>query len=189
MQYLLFDDMTQCTASEVEHLLPLVSEQRREQALRYTSLRHQYTCLKSYCMLLELLHTTAPLTFFYNKYGRPSLPGFPHFSISHCPAAIAVVVSEQPIGIDIECIRHAKPALIKRTMNAKEQAIIAQSACPDEAFIRFWTQKEAVAKLRGTGLISDIPSLLDTAQDILLSTQTNTEKNYVWSIAAYPENL
>lgn len=188
MHYLLFDDMTQCTAAEVERLLPLVSVQRREQALRYTSLLHQYTCLKSYCMLRELLHTSAPLTFSYNEHGQPSLPDSPYFSISHCPSAIAVVVSEQPIGIDVERIRIIKPALIKRTMNSKEQSDIAQSVHPDETFIRLWTQKEAVAKLYGTGLITNIPTLLSDAQNVTLQTFTRPEKGYVWSIATYQES-
>ncbi len=188
MQYLLFDNMAQCTPAEVERLLPLVSEQRREQALHFVSTLHRYTCLRSYLMLQELLHTNQSLTFTYNDYGQPSLPGLSHFSISHCPNAIAVVVSERPIGIDVERIRTARPALIKRTMNLQEQADIAQSTNPDEAFIRFWTQKEAVAKLRGTGLITDIPTLLSDAQNVTLQTFTRPEKGYVWSIATYRES-
>ncbi len=187
MQYRLFDDMAQCTVAEVERLLPLVSPQRREQALRYASTLHRFTCLRSYLMLQELLHTSAPLTFTYNEYGQPSLPEQPFFSISHCPNAIAVATHEYPIGIDIERIRTTKPALIQRTMNAEEQAAIAQSACPDEAFIRFWTQKEAVAKLRGTGLITDIPTLLEHTDNIMLQTFSRPEKGYVWSVATYQD--
>ena len=42
MIYRIFDDMEQCTAEEVARLLPLVSDQRREQALRFSHLFGQY---------------------------------------------------------------------------------------------------------------------------------------------------
>ena len=58
MLYKIFSDMTECSEQEVARLLPLVSEQRREQALRYTHTFGQYCCLKSYEMLTALLAST-----------------------------------------------------------------------------------------------------------------------------------
>ena len=46
MLYRIFDDMTQCSEQEVARLLPLVSDQRREQALRYKHTFGQYCCLQ-----------------------------------------------------------------------------------------------------------------------------------------------
>ena len=113
MLYQIFDDMTQCSEQEVARLLPLVSAQRREQALRFTHLFGRYCCLKSYEMLQQLLasapyplHSTP--TFLYNEYGAPSIKNGPYFSISHCKSGIAVAVSKQPIGIDIETVRPLK---------------------------------------------------------------------------------
>ena len=51
----LFDDMSQCTDAEVERLLPLVSAQRREVALRFKFTFGRFTCLKSYVMLQQLV--------------------------------------------------------------------------------------------------------------------------------------
>ena len=55
MLYRIFDDMTQCNEQEVARLLPLVSAQRREQALGYKHTFGQYCCLQSYKMLCDLL--------------------------------------------------------------------------------------------------------------------------------------
>ena len=52
---MLFDNMSQCTDSEVERLLPLVSAQRREVALRFRFTFGRFTCLKSYVMLQQLV--------------------------------------------------------------------------------------------------------------------------------------
>jgi hypothetical protein len=43
----IFDDMAQVTEAEVQRMLPLVDEQRRNEALRYKHLFGQFACLKS----------------------------------------------------------------------------------------------------------------------------------------------
>ena len=201
MLYRIFDDMTQCSEQEVARLLPLVSAQRREQALRYKHTLGQYCCLQSYKMLCELLaewgrahHTPYTLhptlytlhptpTFLYNDYGAPYIEGGPHFSISHCKRGIAVAVSENPIGIDIEAIRSFKPELMRKTMNEDEQQRITSSATPDQEFIRLWTQKEALLKLQGTGIISDLHHVLTHAQDVSWTEISPLDKGYICTIA------
>ena len=204
MLYRIFDDMTQCNEQEVARLLPLVSAQRREQALGYKHTFGQYCCLQSYTMLCDLLaewgrvhptplhptlYTLHPTpytlhpTFLYNDYGAPYIEGGPHFSISHCKRGIAVAVSENPIGIDIESIRTFSPELMRKTMNEDEQLRITSSAIPEVEFIRFWTQKEALLKLQGTGIISDLHHVLTHAQDVSWTEMSPLEKGYICTIA------
>ena len=188
MQFLIFDDMNQCTEQEVARLLPLVSEQRRQQALSYKHLMGQFCCLKSYEMLMQLLNPSfytlyvTPYTFLYNEYGHPRIEGGPCFSISHCKNAIAVAISETPIGIDIEHLRTAKPELVERTMNEQEQQQIWESENPNWAFTRLWTRKEAVLKMQGTGIIDEIKNTLVSIEKIDLQTKVNIEKQYAVSI-------
>ena len=192
MLYRIFDDMTHCSEKEVARLLPLVSAQRREQALRYKHTFGQYCCLQSYKMLCELLAEWSrvhqlPINqqpiFLYNDYGAPYIEGGPHFSISHCKRGIAVAVSENPIGIDIEAIRSFKPELMRKTMNEDEQLRITSSAIPEVEFIRFWTQKEALLKLQGTGIISDLHHVLTHAQDVSWTEISPLDKGYICTIA------
>ena len=192
MLYRIFDDMTQCSEQEVTRLLPLVSAQRREQALRYKHTFGQYCCLQSYKMLCELLAEWSrvhqlPINqqpiFLYNDYGAPYIEGGPHFSISHCKRGIAVVVSENPIGIDIESIRSFKPELMRKTMNEDEQLRITYSVIPEVEFIRFWTQKEALLKLQGTGIISDLHHVLTHSQNVSWTEITHQSPDYICTIA------
>lgn len=192
MLYRIFDDMTQCSEQEVARLLPLVSAQRREQALRYKHTFGQYCCLQSYKMLCELLAEWSrvhqlPINqqpiFLYNDYGAPYIEGGPHFSISHCKRGIAVAVSENPIGIDIESIRSFKPELMRKTMNEDEQLRITSSAIPEVEFIRLWTQKEALLKLQGTGIISDLHHVLAHVQDVFWTEISPLDKGYICTIA------
>ena len=187
--------MEECTAEEVERMLPLVSAERREQALKYKHTLGQFCCLKSWLMLEELLLTTTKLAqnqhlipmklrnpWVYNEHGKPFLPEGPYFSISHCKEGIAVSIDEQPIGIDIEGIRHADQDLVERVMNENER-----EKMDDRQFTRLWTQKEAVLKAQGTGICSfeqlqtvliDPPYQIDTVE---------TEK-YIYSIAYKSSN-
>ena len=185
--------MTQCSEQTVARLLPLVSQQRREQALRYKHTFGQYCCLQSYKMLCELLAEWSrvhqlPINqqpiFLYNDYGAPYIEGGPYFSISHCKRGIAIAVSENTIGIDIEVIRTFNPDLMRKTMNEDEQLRITSSAIPEVEFIRFWTQKEALLKLQGTGIISDLHHVLTHAHDVSWTEISPLDKGYICTIAS-----
>ena len=192
MQYRIFDDMTQCSAQEVARLLPLVSAQRREQALRYTHTFGQYCCLKSYEMLTALLAST-PYTlhstpsFLYNEHGAPYLAVGPYFSISHCKQGIVVAVSETPIGIDIEAIRPLNEGLVQKAMNPQEQVQIAAAANPEQEFIRLWTRKEAYVKMLGTGIISDMHQILQDTEALQWHEIVDINKGYICTIVTKNE--
>lgn len=182
----IFDDMSQVTDDEVKRMLPLVDERRRNEALRYKHLFGQYSCLKSWLMLQELLKPLGinDLECSFNEHGKPFLKHHPdvHFNLSHCKNGIAVAVDNAPIGIDIECYRNIDDALIRKTMNDNEIALIESAPDPLETFIAFWTKKEAVLKLRGTGISTDLYQTLDGI-GYRLETHINKEKHYAWSVA------
>lgn len=205
--FLLFDDMSQCTDTEVERLLPLVSAQRREVALRYKFTFGRFTCLKSYMMLQQIVQETLTETderwlplqqqlkewngnFVYNEHDKPfmqnalgeRIEGI-DFSISHCKNAIAVVLSDCPVGVDVESFRHVEEPLLKRTMNPEEQEEVRTAADSTEAFTRLWTRKEAVLKLRGTGLVDNLHEVLTNIEDIQLETVINKNRQYACTLA------
>ena len=202
-----FDDMSQCTDSEVERLLPLVSAQRREVALRHKFTFGRITCLKSYVMLQQLVQEVLaeaderwlPLqlrlkewngNFVFNEHDKPFLQNASgeriegiDFSISHCKNAIAVALSDRPVGVDVESFRHAEEPLLKRTMNPEEQTEVRTATDPAEAFTRLWTQKEAVLKLRGTGLVDNLHEVLTNLENIQLETTINKNRQYACTLA------
>ena len=182
----IFDGMDQVSEETIAELLPLASDQRREQALSYKHLFGQFACLKSYVMLRELLEQQGlshPFIFAQNEHGKPYLKDHPdvHFNLSHCKNGIMVAVSNQPIGVDIESYRNVSDSLIRYTMNEAEQHIIQTSDDPIRTFTEYWTKKEAVFKLRGTGITKDLHCLLDGGE--LVETFVNTDKQYAYSIA------
>lgn len=187
----IFDDMTQVTETEVQRMLRLVDEQRRQEALRYRHLFGQFACLKSWLMLKGLLKPLGinDLKMDFNAHGKPFLIHRPdvHFNLSHCKNGIAVAVDFTPIGIDIESFRKTDLALILKTMNPAEAEWTLASTDPTVAFTQYWTKKEAVLKLRGTGLVDDLHGVLD-GEGYRLETYINKEKRYALSIA-FSHNL
>ena len=175
--------MEECTETEVQRLLPLVSAQRREQALKYKHVLGQFCCLKSWLMLYEEIRELGIRElgdFRYNEHGKPYLEHGPYFSISHCKEGIAVVIDETPVGIDIEHIRHADEDLIARVMNEEERLAIRELGM--RAFTRLWTQKEAIVKAEGTGIVS-FEQLQKTLEIGDWRLDTVEKEKYIYSIA------
>ena len=93
-----------------EAALPLLSEQRREQTLKFKHLLGRKTCAAAYLLLCEALRKEYGITekpiFEYGKHGKPFIIGYPdiHFNISHCREAVLCVVSSRPVGVDVSAI-------------------------------------------------------------------------------------
>lgn len=181
MKLVVFDRIAECTEAEVQRLLPQVSPQRREQALRYRHTFGQFCCLKSWLMLAELVGEMPDWQ--YNEHGKPYIADGPYFSISHCKQAVAVAVADRPIGIDVENIRHAEAYLITRTMNAAEQKQIAEAEDQDRAFTSLWTRKEAVVKAQGVGIESFEQLQRIRNQESEFRIETIEKEKYIYSIA------
>ena len=147
-----------------------ISEQRREQALKFKFEQGQRLCVLAYQLLKQGLREVYGITenpvFEYNEHDKPSIVGHPeiHFNLSHCKEAAACVVSDQPVGIDVESIREYKEPLAHYAMNDEEVRHIEASDNPASTFIRLWTMKEATLKLIGTGISDDLKTAIDHEQ-------------------------
>ena len=182
----LFDDMSQVTESAVQRMLTLVDTQRCQEALRYKHLFGQFACLKSWLMLQDLLKPLGiiDLSMGRNVHGKPFLVHHPqvHFNLSHCQNGLAVAVDFSPVGIDIERFRAPSLALLERTMNPAEAEWILASSDPIETFTQYWTRKEAVVKLRGTGITDELHDILD-GNGYRLETHVNRDLRYALTVA------
>ena len=153
---------------DLEAALGEISAQRREQALKFRHEQGQRLCVLAYQLLKQGLREAYGITenpvFEYNEHGKPSIVGHPeiYFNLSHCMEAAVCVISDHPVGIDVESIREYKDSLVRYTMNDAEIQQIESAENPASAFIRFWTMKEATMKLIGTGISNDMKTVIDT---------------------------
>lgn len=167
--------------------LPLLSEQRRQQALKFKFEQGRKTCAAAYLLLCEGLRKeygiTEPPVFEYGEHGKPFIVGRPdiHFNMSHCREAALCVLADRPVGADIESIRQYKDSLARYTMSDEELQRIASAERPDVEFTRLWTMKEAVLKRSGEGLRTDMKTVLKDA--VGLTTVVNIKRGYMYSVA------
>lgn len=164
--------------------LPLLSEQRREQCLKFRHEQGRKTCAAAYLLLCEALRKEYGFTelpvFEYGEHGKPVIVGHPdiHFNLSHCREAAICVVSNQPVGVDIETIRPFKESLARYVMNDDELQQINGSALE---FTKLWTRKEAAVKRSGHGINNEMKHVLE-GLPFEIETTVCVDKNYVFSV-------
>lgn len=86
--------------------------------------------------------------------GKPYFEGTDiYFSISHSKNTAAVAVSLSEVGIDIERLDKSRDYLnlAERYFTEEEYEIIKENSDIKEAFIKYWTAKEAYIKYTGEG--------------------------------------
>ena len=173
---------------DLEAALKDISEQRREQALKFKHEQGRRLCVLAYLLLKKGLREAYGITespvFEYNEHGKPAIVGHPEifFNLSHCKEAAVCAVSDQPIGVDVESIREYKENLVHYTMNDEEICQITATENPAVAFIRLWTMKEATMKLIGTGISNDMKAVIDHR---LYQYSTIEKQGYVYTVCTY----
>ena len=150
----------------LDEALQSVSPQRREQALQFKFELGRRQSVLAYLLLKRGLYREFGITenpmFEYGEHGKPAIVGRPDifFNLSPCREAVACVIDTVPVGIDVESVRSIDDSLARYTMNDDELRVIAEAERKEEAFIRFWTMKEARLKLSGRGLLDDMKTVL-----------------------------
>lgn len=98
------------------------------------------------------------------------------FSISHSHELCAVAISDSPVGVDIEIVKdHYNQRLVERSLCENEKAVF------DGDFTRFWSRKEAFAKMTGKG-ITGYPVNIDTTKCELTEKRIISHGNYFWIV-------
>ena len=107
------------------------------------------------------------------QFGKPYIPGFVPFSISHSGSTWAVLIdsgayeltdsgSALGVGLDIQYPRRVDAkAVAERFFAAEDAEVIAEAAdaqAADIEFFRLWTRREAMVKALGTSVAgTDVP--------------------------------
>jgi len=175
---------------DLEAALAEISEQRREQALKFKHELGQRLCVLAYQLLKQGLSEVYGLTenpiFEYNEHGKPAIVGHPEifFNLSHCKEAAVCAISDRPIGVDVESVRAFKDSLVRYTMNDAEIRQIETAEDQAVAFIKLWTMKEAALKLEGTGISKDMKEAL-CQENLSFETFVDSKRRFIYSICQF----
>ena len=164
----LYCDIRELGEEFVEWSLRVLPEWRKEQMLKIKHVRGRVQCAVGW--MLVALAEEMDKKWRYNEHGKPYFEGRDNlfFSISHCGSAVAVVIDDEEVGIDIEEVSRYREHLVNYVLNEEEKDKMDKEDKMDKKgmFIEIWTKKEAVFKLLGTGITHEIKDILKKNSDI-----------------------
>ncbi len=155
--------------------------------------REKYFVWKLLCYALERSFGLRgeKLSFVKESFGAWSVLGA-EISLSHSEGALAVAVSRDSVGIDIELVReHRTSELASRMMN--EEELFDLEKLPEieknTQFIKIWTAKEAIFKSKKKDSFD--PKACDTKKESFKTDSITIEgKEYIWSVSSpTPERI
>lgn len=127
------------------------------------AIRHRREHLSAWLLFLHALRKEYGITEFSglqlakHPHGKPYSVAHPElfFNLSHCRSACACVLSDRPVGIDVERKLPYKETLMRWICTEEEQVIFAD--CQNDAeradlLSVLWPMKESYVKMDGRGL-------------------------------------
>lgn len=182
-----FDEIDALDDEFPQRCKPFLSAQRCEKAFAYRFPLDRKLSAAAYILLrlclIENYGIDEPVVFSYGKNGKPFLRDYPniHFNLSHCRSAVACVVSNNEIGVDVQEIVPVSDGLAKRVLTEREYAVFRAAENPLRQFCEYWTIKESWLKKTGLGIGTDLTAL--SAEDISEQTLFTSGKNYCCCVA------
>ena len=158
----IFDD-----ATFFEKCLDKVDEKRRKKVLRCKNEADKRRSLLAGLLLRYALESEGysydKMVFEVTSEGKPFIrTDMPvHFSISHAGDYVGCLLSNEPVGLDLEYSkkpifepekRTTLEAMAKKCFSGEEWEGFCNSLEPEKYFVECWTKKEAYSKYVGKGL-------------------------------------
>lgn len=152
--YVYFANVSNLNIQENMGILP---KNRREKSNILVSEKDKKLSIGVYLLLAKVLklHRIKIDDFDYKttEDGKPFLDGCPlQFSLSHSGNYVAVALSKNSVGIDIQEMKDFDPKVLKLIANKNDQKYYNESDDKKLAFYRIWTSKESYSKFTGLGM-------------------------------------
>ncbi len=183
---------------DVPSLQPLLSADEYDRMCRFrqTVDTQRYVLshvLKRLVLSQYLKVDCSDLLFDVNEFGKPFCTHSfsPYFNISHSGDWVVLAVSTNgQVGVDIEFYREVDQSqILKRVCSADQFNRYLCSDKPDETFLAYWTQKEAVAKACGKGISVGLSSI-DCSGDVGLGQLFFEGVNYdVYTFSCFEKGV
>lgn len=177
---------------ELERFTALLSSGKQAAIRGIRSAAKRRAVLVSELIVRSAIYRTCGISnkeilFAANAYHKPLLLNKTdfHFNISHSEDAASVMISNVPVGIDIEKLRMIDDGRISgRFYTTKEISYINEAQEDEERRRRFfmiWTRKEAYIKCVGKGLLIPLRSFDVLSEEMDAKTQTFQKDGYIVS--------
>lgn len=157
------EKISELTGRKYERLFEQMPKERQQRVLRYVKEKDRTLSVLAFDLLISTLKEAgfdAKVEFEHNVHGKPYFKDIPlYFSLSHTDGAVAVVISENEVGIDIQKTAESYQKIAKKVCSECELQVINESDEPEKVFTTLWTLKESYLKCIGTGINRNLKEL------------------------------
>lgn len=152
-------DIRQLSEGEYEKYYGFMSQAKQERIERYRQADDKKRSVVGEMLARQLIAgwcqvEQSSITFLTKQYGKPYVQDLPvHFNISHSGDMVVCVIDDNPVGIDVEKVRHINLSVVKRVCTEMElEYVFCSKQDIYKRFFEIWTLKEAYFKCIGTGI-------------------------------------
>jgi 4'-phosphopantetheinyl transferase len=174
----------------LQELCNSIDFEKRERICKYINKRDKIRTLVGDVLIRVLIYMHLDIhndiiIFLKNEYGKPYIKGFQdfHFNISHSGDYVVCAVSNHPIGIDIERIKHIEcEEIAENYFSACELEYVLYGKRNDclNRFYEIWTLKESYIKCRGMGLSIPLKSFSIEVADTVIKAIVYNDFQYLF---------
>ncbi len=148
-----------------DKILPLITLYYAEK-FKHISGENRYQELLAGYLLYQHLGITSDEQLVRNEHGKPDIaPGNrgavkSHFNLAHSGPYVVLVISDKPVGVDIERKDRLNWKVARRILRPDQLAELEGYKDDPKRlqceFTKYWTQYEAIMKLTGTGFAGEL---------------------------------
>ena len=183
-----------------------VSEIRQKKVMSYKTEEDRKRSLAAGLLLEHILNERGyqGSQIAIEENGKLYLPGVDDFffSLSHSGKYAACVISDVPVGVDIQQKRKTKANIARRFFQDEEAERIEKQSAEEQAdlFFRYWTGKESYLKLKGKGILGGLDSFFVDLEEMRIVDKYNHDQkiylkeykcleDYYISVACYSKKF
>ena len=166
--------------------LTQVAERRREKVLSYKTREDQKRSLAAGLLLEYILNERGYRgnQIAIGENGKLYLPESDDFffSLSHSGEYAACVISDVPVGVDIQQKRETRANVARRFFKFEEAEKIESESKEKQTdlFFRYWTGKESYLKLKGQGILGGLDTfLVDLEEKRIIDEYNDNQEIYL----------
>ena len=168
IEYVVLDENLRI--EELKNAVALLPPERQAKIARY---RFEKDKLLSLAAGLLIRRAIGESPIIFGEHGKPYAENGVCFSVSHSGSIAAIAVDAVEVGLDVEQIPdESRLKIADRFYHPGEREYVRKAKDQCRAFCEIWTRKEAVLKMTGEGISTDLTAF-DTSS-LPLSDQLYT---------------
>ena len=180
IEYVVLDENLRI--DELKEYVALLPPERQEKIARYRFEKDKLLSLAA-GLLIRRAIGESPITF--DDHDKPYAQSGVFFSVSHSGSVAAIAVDDIEVGLDVEQIPDENRLKIAdRFYHPRERAYVKEAQDQCRAFCEIWTRKEAVLKMTGEGISTDLTAFDTTALPLSAQLYTSDLDDYCISVCS-----